>query len=322
MAKNRTTRREFLRGGAAVAAGGAIASCASVGANTGASAGRGNPVLAFAHLTDIHVKPEGKAPNGMRACLRHAQSHPWKPEFILQGGDCIMSALGATEERTRIQFDLWTEILSEELRLPIHHCIGNHDCWGWQRSKAGTTGDEPLYGKKWVLGVHGMRSPWYSFSRAGWKFIVLDSVQERGDGGYKPMLDDAQFEWLEGELESGRDEHVLILSHVPILGVGPLFFYDDIVENYQFKVAGALMHQDTKRITGLLYRHKNVRLCLSGHVHLRDRVEYNGIPYVCNGAASGSWWHGTYKETPPGYGIVRLYADGTFENEYVTYDWE
>jgi hypothetical protein len=65
-----------------------------------------------------------------------------------------------------------------------------------------------------------------------------------------------------------------------------------------------------------------VKLCLSGHEHLWDRVQYNAVTYVCNGAVCGNWWKGAYHETSEGYGVVDLYADGTFEVEYVRYGWQ
>jgi 3',5'-cyclic AMP phosphodiesterase CpdA len=317
-------RRAFLKGAGVLAAGGALASCATLSASSRGGGGLARkPVLTIAHLTDIHLRPEGKGPDGLRACLRHVHARHPLPDVIFQGGDCIMSALGATEERTRAQFDLWQRILAEECRLPIRHAIGNHDCWGWQRSRAGTTGNEPLYGKRWVLDIHGMDRGYYSFDQAGWHFVVIDSVRERGGEAYQPLLEEDQFEWLANDLAAVPTETpILIFSHVPIIGVGALFFYDNIVENYQFRVAGALMHQDMHRLKDLFFQHKNIKLCLSGHVHLLDRTEYNGIVYHCNGSVSGSWWHGTHKETPPGYAIVRLYADGTFDNEYVLYPWD
>lgn len=316
-------RRDVL---AAVAGGAGLLALSSRGAaNPAPSANtvatERQRVLRLAHLTDIHVKPTGVAESGLRACLRQVNAMDPVPDLILNGGDAIMDALGATPEKTQSQWDLWHRVWAEENKLPVEHCIGNHDIWGWQRSKAGATGEEPLYGKKWALKEYGLDMPYRSFDRAGWHFIVLDSVRERGDEGYQPLLEEDQFAWLESDLAAtSPDVPIVILSHVPILSVGPFYFSEKIVVDYQFKLIGALMHQDTQRIIALLNKHGNVRLCLSGHVHLRDRVEYNGISYVCNGAVSGSWWHGTYRQTPPGYGVVDLYSDGSFDERYVTYD--
>ncbi len=320
------TRRDLIKSAGAVAGGALVTGCMgglSTASEPGAASPRRRKALTVAHLTDIHVKPEGKGPAGMRACLRHVQARNPKPDLILNGGDSIMDALGASEDRTRVQWDLWNQILAEECRLPIVHCIGNHDIWGWQMSKAGVTGSEPRFGKVWAMEALELEKPYYSFNRAGWHFIVLDSVQYRGDEAYKPMLDDEQFEWLEGDLASvDPATPILFLSHVPILSATPYFFKDDVVKDHQFRVPGALMHQDVHRIKTLFLGYPNIRLCLSGHVHLADRVDYNGITYLCNGAVSGSWWYGPYKDTPPGYGLVTLYDDGSFDHEYVLYPWD
>jgi 3',5'-cyclic-AMP phosphodiesterase len=66
-------------------------------------------------------------------------------------------------------------------------------------------------------------------------------------------------------------------------------------------------------------KHPNVKLCLSGHTHLVDRLDYTGVSYFCNGAVSGAWWKGAWQGCEPGYALVNLYDDGSFEREYVVY---
>jgi hypothetical protein len=46
---------------------------------------------------------------------------------------------------------------------------------------------------------------------------------------------------------------------------------------------------------------------------------YNGVTFICNGAVSGAWWEGSRRQTAPGYGIIDLYADGTFDEQYINY---
>ncbi|MEO8376134.1 MAG: metallophosphoesterase [Candidatus Sumerlaeota bacterium] len=318
------SRRQALQLTVAGAAGIAMGGCATGTSSSGlvASAEK-QPVLTIAHLTDVHVKPEGKAPMGLRQVLRAVHALPNRPDVILNGGDAIMDSLAATKERTETQWALWKQILKEENTLPVENCIGNHDMWGWQKTKAGTTGNESLYGVKMALEQYGLEKPYRSWDRAGWHFIVLNSVQERGDEGYLPVLDNEQFEWLTGDLNSTlKDTPVCILSHVPILSVTPFFFSKEIVKEYQFKLIGALAHQDVQRIRDLFALHSNIKLCLSGHDHLTDRVDYNGVTYICNGAVSGNWWSGKFMDCQPGFATVRLYKDGSFDNTYHTYDWD
>ena len=71
----------------------------------------------------------------------------------------------------------------------------------------------------------------------------------------------------------------------------------------------------------LFERHRNVRTCLSGHIHEVDRVDYQGVSYYCNGAVSGAWWKGKHHDCSEGYAMMNLYDDGTVEREYVPYGW-
>lgn len=220
-------------------------------------------VLRFAHLTDIHVKPERGAGLGMAAALQHAQALDDPPEMIFTGGDGIMDALAATRSRTQQQWQLWNSILKNECSLPLQHCIGNHDIWGWSQKKSETTGDEPLWGKQWAIEAYGLDKSYRSFDQAGWHFIVLDSVQPRPQGGYMAVLDDEQFDWLAEDL-AGVDAAtpVIVISHIPIVSVTPAFF-KDYFKDWRTQIPGSLLHNDMHRIKDLFYKHKNIKLCLS-----------------------------------------------------------
>lgn len=282
---------------------------------------RENRVLRIAHMTDVHIQPELKADQGFASCLRHAQSLSDKPDIIFNGGDAIMDSLRQDKARTQLQWDLWKKVLKDECSLPVVHCIGNHDVWGWTKSKSGCDGNEDMYGKKWAIDALGIPSRYRSFDRAGWHFIVLDSSYPDGEG-YKARLDEPQFEWLADDLaKTARSTPVLILSHIPILSAAA-YFDGDCEESGDWKVPGAWIHIDARRIKDLFSKHPNVKLCISGHLHLVDRVDYNGVTYLCNGAVSGNWWKGKHQEFNEGYALVNLYSNGHFDREYVNYGWK
>src|SRR5262249_25554403 len=88
------------------------------------------------------------------------------------------------------------------------------------------------------------------------------------------------------------------------------------------KVSAKRMHVDCRDLDALFQKHRNVKLCLSGHLHLLDRCDYNGVTYICDGAVSGAKWKGRKRQTPEGYGVIDLFADGTFKHEYMTYGWK
>ena len=212
------------------------------------------------------------------------------------------------------QWNLWHNTIKSDCSLPIHYILGNHDIW-WNENDKG----QALYGKQYAIDQLKLASPYYSFTKNGWKFILLDSVHLDIDGTwYIGQLGDAQFKWLEDELKSTpADTPVCVMSHIPLLTA--TLMVDDQTAVNRWEVLGGDMHTDISKIISLFYRHPNVKLCLSGHIHLRDKVVYNNVTYICNGAVSGAWWEGNKHETAPGYGLIDLYGDGSFDERYVNY---
>jgi hypothetical protein len=109
---------------------------------------------------------------------------------------------------------------------------------------------------------------------------------------------------------------IAIVSHQPVFSVSAATYYPgDFIGGW-------------KALVELWTKHPNVKLCLSGHIHLFDQAWYNGVSYVCGGAMSGYWWErekssdgkSGFRQTRPGYGIVKLYADGSSQYEYVKFE--
>ncbi|TWT45541.1 3',5'-cyclic adenosine monophosphate phosphodiesterase CpdA [Phycisphaerae bacterium RAS1] len=278
--------------------------------------------LRIAHLTDMHVQPERKGDQGFTACLRHLRAQKDPADLILFGGDTVFDSFDENESRTRMLWELWQKLLKDECGTEHACCIGNHDIWGWNKSKSGTSGSEARYGKRWVLEIFGVEKPWRSFDKGGWHFIILDSTQPDGGDGYIAKLDDEQFEWLQGDLAATpATTPVLILSHIPILSAAA-YMGNGAEKSGNWVVSGSVMHRDARRLKNLCRKHANVKLACSGHLHLVDRVDYLGVSYLCNGAVSGGWWKGANQECEPGYAMIDLFADGGFESQYVEYGWK
>lgn len=272
-------------------------------------------VLRIAHLTDIHLKNKWDAPARFTKCLHHVQQQPGVG-LILNGGDVVFDINKENLSTINDQWTLWHSIIKNECSLPMHYVLGNHDIW-WNENDKG----QAIYGKKYSMDQLQLRSPWYSFTKNGWKFIMLDSVHLDIDNTwYIGKLGDDQFNWLQNELQqTPATMPVCVLSHIPILSA--TLMVDDIADGAnKWEILGGDMHTDTNKIVDLFYKHPNVKLCLSGHIHLRDKVVYNGVTYICNGAVSGAWWEGNKRQTAPGYGLIDLYEDGSFEEKYVNYD--
>lgn len=276
-------------------------------------------VLRFAHMTDIHMQPERAAGPGFTAALHHIQGLAKTPQLIITGGDTVMETFGATDVRTAVQWELFHHVIRNECSLPVRSCIGNHDVWGWNKEKSLTTGEEALWGKKRAVEELHLPHRYYSYDLAGWHFVILDSTQTDGGSGYVGGLDEAQFQWLVQDLEQAKDRPTLLVSHHPIFTITA--FMDHKKEEGDWIVSQGAMQICALQLKDLFKQNPQVKLCLSGHIHLVDRVEYCGVTYICDGAVSGAWWKGDRMECDEGYGVVDLYDDGTFDHEYVPFGW-
>ncbi|MDZ4819469.1 MAG: metallophosphoesterase [Planctomycetota bacterium] len=319
------SRRNLLSATAGISVAGLIGATDATAAPP-IAAGQSKPanrVLRIAHLTDVHVQPELRATAGMTACLRHVQAQADPVDLILFGGDCIMDALSQTLERTKTQWDLWQAVLKAECSLPWKACIGNHDIWGWKKATLPAVRNNPLFGKQWALEPLKLDKRYYGFERAGWKFIVLDSTHAAIHfRAYQAKLDDEQLDWLAKELAATpATTPVLVLSHIPILSVSA-FLDGDNAKGSDWNVPGAWMHLDAAKLTALFHKHGNVKVCLSGHMHMVDTAQYLGTRYYCNGAVCGGFWEGKYHQFDEGYALVNLYDNGDSQCEYVNYGWK
>lgn len=265
-------------------------------------------VLRIAHITDVHIRPEHDAPNRFARCMDEIKRH--KVDFFLNGGDTIYAAdyNNITRERVNEQWKIWHDCRNKIKEYEVHSCLGNHDMW-W----AAPDKQDSMYGKDHVVKQLGIPNQYYSFDKKNWHFVILDSNNKNAGS-----LDDEQRKWLEEDLAKlAPQTPVVCLSHYPILAVCTILDGGN--------------HTDSKYINQLFYKHKDKKItCLSGHIHLLDAAEYNGVRYFCNGALSGFWWEDGdkesagkyyYKQTPPGYTIVDLFEDGTADNKYYAHKY-
>jgi hypothetical protein len=172
--------------------------------------------FSFAHLTDIHVTPKLRAPEGLRLCVQAVNALPQSTAFVLTGGDLIMDALEEEPSYVREQWACFDDAMGA-LRLPAHHTIGNHDIGGWSH-KARIDKSAPEYGKAYFAEKYGKGSTYRSFDHGGWHFIILDSVAlDEASGDYYGWIDDAQIEWLKADLaKTGKQTPIIVSTHIPL----------------------------------------------------------------------------------------------------------
>lgn len=279
----------------------------------------------FVHFGDTHVGAEATLPlcasdEGFPKALREAQSLADPPDFILHTGDIITDAFWATRESAVAQWGVYRKIIQQHGNLPIHYTLGNHDVnFGWDLGDEST----PFPGKALALEQTGLKSPYYSFDHKGWHFIVLDNTQRGGYNGFTHHLDETQFAWLQQDLESTDPATPIVIStHAPILTVTCFFCPSNKQHADGLVIPNDWVHTDVEKLHKLFRQHRNVRLCLSGHFHAVDHVQYLGIHHICGGAVCADYWRRPLPYAPEheaGFGVVDLFKDGSFEYRYVDY---
>lgn len=317
------TRRGFIRGSTVAMLGLMAGSGCCAGKPSGFVADavlKKRRSIRFAHFTDIHMEPKLRAPEGLAAALRHAQSLKDRPDMIITGGDHVMDSLGADDNWTGIQYATLKKVFAEECKLPVKFCVGNHDAWGWDKKNSKTTGQEEFWGKKRIIKELGLPNRYYSFDAGNWHIILLDSTYP-SDNVYTARLDDEQLVWFKEQLESFKKSNICIVSHIPILSAAA-FLDGDNEKTGRWTLPDQLMHLDARKLKNWFSNEPNVKLCISGHLHLVDRVLYNNVTYICDGAVCGAWWKGRHYECNEGYGVFDLYDDGSFEHQYISYGWK
>jgi hypothetical protein len=198
---------------------------------------------------------------------------------------------------------------------PVYSCLGNHDVWDGKEPTDAVGADKK--GFALMTGVLGMPAPYYSFDKGGWHFVALNSMC---NWPKYASLSAEHFDWLKADLAKTKLPTV-VLSHVPILSVTSQVYGDACRKSNDNLVPGGWHHADCWAISEVFRKNPHVKLCLSGHMHTCDRVEYRGVWYICGGAVSGAWWNGSEYGFPPCYGQLDLFADGTFSYDFVDYGW-
>jgi 3',5'-cyclic AMP phosphodiesterase CpdA len=302
-------RRHFLKTAAAAGAALAIPGAAR---SAFASAGAPPPEpLDFVFFTDTHIQPELNAGKGCDMCF--AKIAGSNPEFAIMGGDHVFDALGVSQSRAKLVFDVYANS-SKALGMPVYHTIGNHDAFGVLTS-SGIAPNDPLYGKKMYEDRFG--KTYYSFDRKGYHFVVLDSIQPTPDRLWEARIDDAQLEWLRNDLSK-------LLAGAPVIGVVHCPLVTAFATYAELVTAGrkynTMTVANSPAVLDILAS-ANVLAVLQGHTHINENVEYKGTRYITGGAVCGNWWRGPRMGTPEGYSVVTV-RDGQVKVRYETYGFQ
>lgn len=176
------------------------------------------------------------------------------PDFILGTGDMVDE--GARQDQWQTFFDVERELLADNVYFPS---VGNHD-----RQGRGRTAD--TYRSFFSVPDNGGDSErYYAFSYANARFLVLDS------NAHSFSLT-GQTAWIERELMAARQDervrHVFVVMHHP-----------------PFSISLHGGQRDLRERWTPLFEKYGVTAVFSGHDHVYERAEKNGLRYFVTGGA-------------------------------------
>lgn len=276
---------------------------------SGCKKSSGPESFTFAFLTDIHLQPELNAVEGFSKAIDTLNY--LKPDFVITGGDLIMDALGQRHGRADSLFTLYKETV-KMLKMPVYNTMGNHEIYGIY-SRSGADKSHPDYGERMFENKLG--ESYYSFEHKGWKFMILNSVEDAGKDRYAGLIDRKQMDWIRSELQNTDPGTPIALStHIPFITA------------FTQKYVGTTYANDSARVVSNaldvldLFRGYNLKLVLQGHLHTVEDIYIDGIHFITGGAVSAGWWRGPNRGFEEGFLLVRV--NGTeFKWEYVDYNW-
>jgi predicted phosphodiesterase len=185
------------------------------------------------------------------------------PDFVLGTGDMVDE--GQRQDQWQQFFDVENPLLRDNVYFPA---LGNHD-----RQGRGRTAD--YYRQYFSVPENGGETErYYAFTYGSSRFLVLDSNE------YSFALTD-QTSWIERELISARQDasikHVFCVMHHP-----------------PFSISLHGGNKDLRERWTPLFEKYNVTAVFSGHDHVYERAEHNGMHYFVSGGGGAP----TYARRP------------------------
>lgn len=265
----------------------------------------------FVFMTDIHVQPELQAAEGLTKAIEKVNSI--NLDFVITGGDLIMDALGVTKERADSLYQLYLE-LQKGFTMPVYNTPGNHEHYAFYNIDDIERTD-PDYGDKMYRRYIG--KPTYSFNHKGWHFIVLNSIMETEERGYRGGVSEEQLIWLQKDLNAiGSETPIVLTVHIPLISAM------NQIKNGALAIQkkGSVVNNSKEVLE--LFDGKNLKLVLQGHLHYLEDIFIGGkTHFITGGAVSANWWKGSKDGIEEGFLKIKVTGD-QFSWEFIDYEWE
>ena len=265
--------------------------------------------FSFIFMTDIHLQPEQNAPHGFKQAMDSINSI--NPDFVITGGDLIMDALGQGFNRADSLYNLYQDLI-KNLKMPVYNTMGNHEIYGIYK-KSGADKGNAEYGEK--MFEKRLGKSYYSFVHKGWKFMIINSIEDTKKNSYIGLVDSTQIEWIRQELaETDKNTPIVISTHIPLITAFMQKYYGSTFRN-----DSSLVIVNSKDIIEL-FKSYNLKLVLQGHLHTVEDIYIDGIHFITGGAICGGWWKGPNKGFEEGFIQINI-IDNKINWKYIDYGW-
>jgi 3',5'-cyclic-AMP phosphodiesterase len=213
---------------------------------SGAQAGKGAPVIAIAHVSDVHIGTGERNRERARRVFAFLRDLPHPVDAVVVTGDIADAGLPQEYEIARELIDL--------VPFPVFTCPGNHD---ERRAYAAA-----------FLGVESDGAPVNRLYRAGGAaFAMCDSTVPGQSGGF---IADGTLAWLDAVLAAEPpDTPVFVGFHHPPVEVHAPFI-------------DAMRQTGAQRLAEVLERRRDraVKALLCGHAHTPAVTSFAGLPLI------------------------------------------
>ena len=275
------------------------------------AASKGGKPLRIGFYTDLHMRTEWQAPDAWQQAAEWINRQ--ETDFLVCGGDAITDGFvgGAASLEPR-----WEAYFSghKRLRNDVYMAMGNHDIVGAEPTDGSDPEKDPrrVFREKFHLD-----RTYYSFDAVGHHVMVLDPFEIGWEGkAFRGWIGEEQQEWIRADLSKvSVSTPVLIVCHMPFMST-----YRQFTRGALEPMSNRYIVENNLAVLKLFARH-NLVAVLSGHLHVNEFIQVNGITHICGGAICAKWWRGPWFGTQEGFGVVTI-DGGQVGWEYVDYQWE
>ena len=269
-----------------------------------------NQTWSFIHVSDIHVG----SPRSYR--FQPAWNENWQtarnqiaalnPELLLVGGDLTRDGATHVEELESIQYDL-AQLSCESLVIPGNHEAENK--WSPDSSVAINSSNLRRYAK--VFGP----SEWSVVRGSGDNLVRFTGMDAFKLGSGLPE-EGALRRWLEVQSQEPAAPHHVWVVH-PALFTGS--FDEPDIDRKQDRVAWYFgLNRTERRYLWDVMKATGVTYVISGHIHCRRQVLYDGVQFHLAPATAFPQWSNRWSDGDDTLGVLRFeVARGQINSEFV-----